>query len=84
MKGQKIANFQQLTEIRSEEANAIYSGTETFACGTALSDSFQLPVEKAISPHLNNRDKRKLKVLDDLTDIFNDQITECMITKTQD
>ena len=36
MKGQKIANFQQLTEIRSEEANAIYSGTENFACGTAL------------------------------------------------
>ena len=74
--------FQQLTEIRSEEANAIYSGTKNFACGTALSDSFQSQVEKAISPHLNDRDKRKLKaLLDDFTDVFNDQITECMITK---
>ena len=82
MKGQKIANFKQLTEIRSEEANAIYSGTENFACGMALSDSFQSQVEKAISPHLNDRDKRKLKaLLDDFTDVFNDQITKCTITK---
>ena len=48
MKGQKIATFQQRTELRSEEANAINSGAENFACGTALSHSFQSQVEKAI------------------------------------
>ena len=82
MKGQKISTFQQLTEIRFEEANAINSGAENFACGTALSDSFQSQVEKAISPHLNERNKRKLNaLLDEFTDVFNDQITECTITK---
>ena len=82
MKGKKIATLQQLTEIRSEEANAINGGAENFACGTALSDSFQSQVEKAISPHLNERDKRKLNaLLDEFTDVFNDQITECTITK---
>ena len=48
MKGQKIATFQQLTEIRSEEANASYGGAENFACGAALSDSFQSQVEVRI------------------------------------
>ena len=82
MKGQKIATFQQLIEIRSEEANAINGSAENFACGTALSDSFQSQVEKTISPHLNERDKRKLNaLLDEFTDVFNDQITECTITK---
>ena len=39
IKGKKIATFQQLTEIRSEEANAINGGAENFAWGTALSHS---------------------------------------------
>ena len=82
MKDQKIATFQQLTEIRSKQANAINVGRENFACGAALSNSFQSQVEKAISPHLNEEDKHKLNaLLNDFTDVFNDQVTECTITK---
>ena len=82
MKSKKIATFQQQTEIQSEETNAINGGAENFACGTALSDSFQSQVERAISPHPNERDKRKLNaLLDEFTNVFNDQIAECTITK---
>ena len=47
-----------------------------------LSPTLQSQVEKAISLHLNKREKRKLNaLLDDFTGVFNDQITECTITK---
>ena len=36
IKGKKIATFQQLTEIRSEKANAINGAAENFACGGSL------------------------------------------------
>ena len=53
MKGQKIATFQQLTEIRSEQANVINGGAENFACGTALSHSFQSQVESILMKKIN-------------------------------
>ena len=53
MKGQKIATFQQLTEIRSEQANVINGGAENFACGTALSHSFQSQVESISMKKIN-------------------------------
>ena len=83
LKGKRIANFQQLTEIRSDEApDPILDGRENFACGAVASDSFTSQVEEAISPHLNGKDKDKLQaLLDDFTDVFSDQITECTITK---
>ena len=83
MKCKQIASFQQLTQIRSNEApDPILDGRENFTCGAVASDSFRSQVEEAISPHLNGKDKHKLQaLLDDFTDVFNDQITECTITK---
>ena len=71
-----------MTEIQSEEAGSIHGGRENFVCGAIASDSFKSQVEEVISPHLNKKDKHKLKaLLNDFADLFDDQITECTITK---
>ena len=56
------------------------------ACKTGIIssrlESDQSHIHIANSPDLNERDKRKLNaLLDKFTDVFNDQITECTITK---
>ena len=82
IKGKRIASFQQLTEIQSEEAGSIHGDRENFVCGAIASDSFKSQVEEVISPHLNKKDKHKLKaLLNDFADVFDDQITECTITR---